>query len=173
MAGKMNWTRVAKEKGIQERGHEAIAGRDRAVPHDGPDWTRQLGPKKQKKKLKHEMTPEELAEHEQARAMRRLQAAEARIKVAEERLQKLMKIERLKKTKIEEQKHRAKLSTEFEARLKTMSPEERIAFEQSQSPRFYRKRKPVIVEHISPKPSPGRNQSQAPSKARRKAFRTT
>jgi hypothetical protein len=168
MAGKMNWTRVAKQRVIQERGHEAIAGRDRALPHDGPDWTRQLGPKKQKKKLKHEMTPAERTEQEQARTMRRLEAAEAKLKKERESLEKLAKIERLKRQKAEEKERQMRLSAEFEAKLKQMTTEERVAFEQSQFTRVYRKRKPVTVEHAPLKPKAVRGLGKGDSKAQRK-----
>jgi hypothetical protein len=155
MAGRMNWSRAAKEAGVQRYGSERLAARDRSLPRETQADRDAIAAKK-RRHIGPRIPPEEqaarAAKNAEARVRNRAKAQETELKQAEMKAKKLAHAERVRKEKAEERERLAKNSAEFEARLMRMSPEERIAFERSQSHRFYRKQKPVIVEHAPLKP---------------------
>ena len=171
MAGKMNWSRVGKETTIQRYGSEKLAARDSSLPRETQADREAIAAKKQRHispKISREEQAARALKNADARKRNKIKAAEAHLKKEQESLEKLAKIELLKKQKAEEKERQVRLSAEFEAKLKQMTAEERVAFEQSQFTRVYRKRKPVIVEHAPLKPKAGRGQGKGGNKAQRK-----
>lgn len=171
MAGKMNWSRVGKETTIQRYGSEKLAARDSSLPRETKADREAITAKKQRHispKISREEQAARALKNAAARKGNKIKAAEAHLKKEQERLEKLEKIELLKKQKAEEKERQLRLSAEFEAKLKQMTTEERVAFEQSQFSRIYRKRKPLIVEHAPLKPKVGRGQGKVGNKAQKK-----
>lgn len=149
MAGRMNWSRVAKERVIQERGHEPLARKDRAIVQG------RLAEKVEQKKKVKPKTPEQLAAEQAAREKQRIAGRERAKKQAEiaqrkqeerARAQLARKQEEARRKAELEQLH-AEHRARFEAKLAAMTPEERKAYFENQTRPRGSRRQVVIVEH--------------------------
>lgn len=145
MAGRMNWSRVAKERVVHERGHEPLAPTDRTIVQGR--LAEKLGPKKKAKRK----TAAQLAAEEVEREKRRIAARDRAQKQAarhEERVRaQLARKQEEARRKAEVEQRRAEHRARFEAMLATMTPEEKKAYFENQSRPRKPRRQTVVVEH--------------------------
>lgn len=155
MAGRMNWTRVAKERVVRERGSEPVAPDDRMVVQGTiSEWIRPKGGKAQKSAP---LTATELAAQEKRqevlrdRAIKKALAAQRKREARERQLANEKKARENKlRSAAKGAQVRAARRAEFENMLAAMTPEERIEFFERQQQRRPRSaRREVVVERRS------------------------